>query len=282
MPETQTVRQTKHFYNSDMVVALSDCVSPKQDGGAYEAQPMPVIIRERLNTSDYSAPIWMEFFTSTSLVATGRSKSGNGVVVYAHIPHELSTPDGIQAAKGKNYENLVNGAGILSQTEFNRLLGLEDGKTVFVVDYNDLKASKSGRIPVSEALSHPQIIPFLGVERDEAEAYLKEHSKAYRTDRIGVWHSDDLGDEPVGRLLVVLNGDYDNGGLDGSDDLGSLARFFGVRNVSTATGGAKSQDVPQEIIKTPSLEEVINVAKGRFVPESAMREFEAEMRKLYK
>ena len=63
-----------------------------------------------------------------------------------------------------------------------------------------------------------------------------------------------------------------------------VSSHYGLRGVllqKTAEGDAKSQDVSQEIIKRPSLEQVVSRAKGRFVPESAIKEFEAEMKKLY-
>src|SRR3989344_5558178 len=86
----------------------------------------------------------------------------------------------------------------MPESEFQRLLDLEDGKRVFVVDYGKLRDSKSGTLSIEQALEHPQIIPFLGGEA-RAEAYLQKHSKIYG-DRIGIWHGDYLGNNPVWRV----------------------------------------------------------------------------------
>ena len=273
---TKPERQTKPFYNADMVAALNQCIDPEQQGGAYKAQFMPGIIDERMNTSDYTAPIWSDWHTSLSLRATGKSKQGNAVVVYAHVPHELSTPEGMQAARKAG---LVNGAGKLSKNEFYRLLDLEDKENVFVVDYNALKNSESDVIPVSKALAHPQTIPFLGGS-ERAEAYLEKHKEAFGKN-IGIWHSDDLGNEPVGRVLFV-GGHNDDGNLNCGNSLNYDARFVGVREVLSAEGGEKKHEVPQEIMKSPSLEQVISLARGKFIAEAAMPGFEAELKKLYK
>ena len=50
-------------------------------------------------------------------------------------------------------------------------------------------------IDVAQALEHPQTIPFLG-GRARAEQYLQRH-KEVKGNRIGIWHSADLADEPL-------------------------------------------------------------------------------------
>jgi len=58
---------------------------------------------------------------------------------------------------------------------------------------------------------------------------------------IGIWHSDDLADKPLGRLLMV--GDYYDLGLDGSNPLVGDGRFAGVHG---AEGAAPKKAAPTE------------------------------------
>lgn len=116
---------------------------------------------------------------------------------------------------------LVNDAGPMPQEEFYGLLD-QEGNRVFVVDYNKLKESTSDVIKVDEVLSHPQTIPFLGSEQN-AQAYLAKHKDVYGK-KIGVWHSDNLEDRPVGRVLYL--GFNCNVGLGGGS-LDNLAVFSG-------------------------------------------------------
>ena len=197
--------------------ALRQC----QDAG-YRALFVPELADTRI-ASPQEARVWNNWYTwytTPSLRATGRSKGNKPVVIYAHVPHYFSNPDNLaQAVK----QGLVNYAGRMPNPEFKRLLGLEDNENVFVVDHKKLKRSPSGIIDVEQALEHPQTIPFLGGSA-RAEQYLQQHKKV-KGNEIGVWHTDDLADEPLGRLLF-LGVHYD--ALSGSDDLGSGDRFVGV------------------------------------------------------
>ena len=83
-------------------------------------------------------------------------------------------------------------------------------------------------IDVAQALEHPQTIPFLG-GRARAEQYLQRH-KEVKGNRIGIWHSADLADEPLGSLLFL--GDYCNDALLGIDLINSYGRFLGVRGAN--------------------------------------------------
>lgn len=197
-------------------IALKEC----EDAGCA-ALYVPEIIGTRINAEDGSRP-WQLWFRAPSIRATGRTKQGNAVVVYAHIPNHFSQSKDITKAIE---QGLINGAGRLPGDEWKRLLDLEDNERVFVVDYAALESSKSGMIPVKSALKHPQTIPFLG-GRGRAEAYLLRHEKNYGN-QIDNRHCDDLADEPLARLLRVgHNYGLGLGAYGDLDDYGG--QFLGV------------------------------------------------------
>jgi hypothetical protein len=174
--------------------------------------------------------LWNNWVFTPSIRATGTSKAGNKVVVYAHVPHHYSNHANIRAAvAGKT---LRQGAGPLPQTEFERLVALDgmiddnDIRRVWVTDYDTLRRAPNGAIPIYKALEHPQTIPFLG-DGTGAQAYLSAHTIAYNTKYIGIWHSDDFDEHtPRARLLCFgLDGSIS---LDGYGNLGSSGRFLGV------------------------------------------------------
>ncbi len=247
---------TKEFYNDDIDKALEEC---QKEG--YRAMSMPELIDARIN----GKAKWDKRYSAPSVIATGKTKEGKAVVVIAHIPNYFSDPKNIRTAKEKG---LVNGAGKMPQKEFQKLVDAKDNKNVFVVDCDKLKNSESDRISISEALEHPEVIPFLG-GKERAENYLAKHKEAYNTNTIGVYHQDDLSEKgPVGRVLYAGSG----GGLVGSDLLCVGGRFLGVR-YEIAEGEAKKA-------KAPSLNEMLEYSR-KFMPKEAQAEFEQGLRQLY-
>ncbi|MBI2148876.1 hypothetical protein HYU23_04295 [Candidatus Woesearchaeota archaeon] len=171
--------------------------------------------------SDKGSRMWEVWWLAPSVRATGTTKQGAKVVVYAHENNYFSNPANVKDAVDN--KKLVNGAGPMPQDQFYSLLEREGNGRVFVVDYDKLKRSSSSVISVDDALYHPQTIPFLG-SKDTAERYLVKHRKVYG-DKIGVWHTDDLEDEPMARMLFL--GISDGNGLSG-DDLDYSSRLLGV------------------------------------------------------
>jgi hypothetical protein len=207
------------------------------------------------------------YFTP-SIIATGKTNEGKAVAVIAHVPNYFSNPANIRKAKK---EGLINGAGRMPQEEFQKLVDAKDGKNVFVINYNELKNSKLDRISITEALEHPEVIPFLG-GKERAEKYLAKFKEAYNKNSIGVWHEEDLSEKgPVGRLLFA--GNDGNGGLSGSSNLYVNGRFLGVR-FEIAEGEAKKT-------KAPSIDQIMEIAEN-YVPTAAKAEFEEKIRELYK
>jgi len=222
----------EEFYSDNLVVALSN--SRKQHNPLF----MPSLIDARIN-SPKGARFWQNRYDSVSARITGKTKAGNAVVVYAHKPNYLSDPKNIEKAKKLG---LVNGAGIVPQNKFQRLLDLEDGSNVFVVDNNILNNSTNGVVAIKDALKHPQTIPFIGSE-ERAEAYLKRFEEVYGN-KIGIWYYNDLGEQPLGRLLSV--GDDCDDGLGGDRGLDGDGRFVGVPKKSAVGASQKVLPMPNK------------------------------------
>lgn len=233
---------------------------------------MPQLIDARIEAPKDSR-LWQVWYSTPTVRATGKTSSGNKVVVYAHTENYLSNPENLKKA----LSSMVNYAGRIPQEEFQGLVD-KDGMTdesgnrlVWVIDYDTLRKSSSGVIKVAKALEHPQTIPFIGGE-ERTQKYLERHKEVYGNN-IGIWHSDDLnqyGNEPLGRLLCV--GSYDYDGLSGGNDLNDdVARFVGVRN------GAEGA---MQKISSPNLEQVLK-ASEEFVPPVARKDFETRLAKLY-
>jgi hypothetical protein len=247
----------KEFYDSNLATALENCLK-----AGYNPKFMPELADARIN----GKAEWGRFYSAPSIRATGKTEQGSKVVVYAHIPNYFSNPENIRKAVEMG---LINGAGIMPSDEFQKLLDVEDGKKVFVVDYDKLKNSKSGIIPLSDAMEHPQTIPFLGGQ-ERAEKYLAKHKEAYNTNQIGIWHNDDLKENPVGRLLFL--GNLGDNGLVGNC-LSYFGCFLGVRSGKVAEGDAKK-------IKAPSLNEILKYSRN-FIAKNSQTEFEHGLRQLY-
>lgn len=196
--------------------ALQACYKTKCDP-VY----MPQLVDARI-AAPKESQIW-KWHTTPSVRVTGKTKQGNPVVVYGHVPNYFSKPANAAKAVG---EGLHDGVGRMPPKDFYKLLDLEDKQNVFVVDYTKLRNAPSGVIEVAQALEHPQVVLFLGGQ-ERAEQYLQKHQQVYNATKIGVWHCDDLADGPLGRALVLGGGH----GLDLLADyhLNYSARFLGIR-----------------------------------------------------
>ncbi len=173
----------KPFYKTG-THGVSESLRECTDSG-YNPLFMPELAIARSKT-DGDSMLWKDWFLTTSIIATGRTKGGNPVVVYAHVPNPFNNVDNIRnAVNGTKGRNLVNGAGTLTNEEFYLLLDKQGNGRVFVVDYDKLKSSTSGIIKVKDALEYPQTIPFLG-SKEIAEAYIDRYQKVHDK-KIGVW-----------------------------------------------------------------------------------------------
>ncbi len=269
-----------HFYNTDRATALKDSQS---DG--YR----PVFMNEFADLrieAEKDSDLWRKWVVTPSLKATGKTNKNSKVVVYVHLNNYLSNQENIRKAIK---QGLVNYAGKIPQDEFQKAVDLDGKKDekgnrlVWVIPHETLKKSPSGVIPTSISLEHPQTIPFLGGE-ERAKKYLKKFEQVFG-DKIGIWHSDDLFDEVVGRLLYAGNGYGDGGyggGLDGNGSLGNYALFFGVRDLGAEGASQKIPESPEEAkkIPVPKLEEILQFSR-KFVPEVAIKEYESGLKRLF-
>jgi len=208
------LEEGKRFHNADVSEALAAC----QRAG-YRALFMPELIDARIALPKDSA-VWQSWWTTSSLIATGRGRRGTPVVIYAHIDNYFSNPENIRAAIN---QGLIDGAGIMPEEEFYRLLDKEDSQNVYVVDYASLENAGSDAFRIKNAIRHPQTIPFLGGE-ERAEQCLKQYRKFY-SNWIEILYFDKLGEKPVGRLLSL-----EYYGALGGEAFYSPGRFLGVRS----------------------------------------------------
>ncbi len=195
--------------------ALANCAK-----AGYEALYIPELALTRVG-AEQGSKVLTKWYLTPSLRVTGTTKQGSRISLYVHMPTDFNRLENIRnvVEEGK----LVNGAGFISQEEFNRLESLNGNERVFLVPYKTLKGSSSGVISVDDALDHPQTIPFLGGV-DKAKAYLAKHKQVCGS-IIGIWHSDDFNKkDPLGRVLYL---GFSNG-LDGNGNLDNDGQVFGV------------------------------------------------------
>jgi len=231
--------EAKPFYDEKMHKALANCQSE-----GFDAQFIPEIMDSR-SVSDKDNEVWNNWYCAPSVRITGTTKNGRKVVVYAHVPNYFSNPKHIQSA----LKTIEKGAGIYPEKELQRLVSMEDGERVFVLDYVTATKAASGVMSLDEARENVHTVPFIG-GKARTEKYLAQYKKIVG-DKIGVWHSDDMDSNSRARVLYVSgNNDYN---LDGGNGLGDNGRFLGVR--SSAEGASAQKKSPLETL----------VGKGRDV-----------------
>src|SRR3989344_559320 len=91
--------EAKPFYSNRADAALQECQEE------HEALFMPQLADARVLNQNKQSLVWSNWYTAISTKATGRTKQGSPVVVYAHIPNYFSNPKNIRAA---TEQGLVN------------------------------------------------------------------------------------------------------------------------------------------------------------------------------
>ena len=215
------------FQDAQLHTALYKC----QIAG-YDALFMPQIIDTRLS-SDKGSFIWQKEIWTPSICATGRTKSGRAVVVFAHVPNYFSNPENIEDAIS---QGLLDDAAPYPEKEFSKLLDMEDRENVYVVEHYVLRNSVSGLVNISRAINHPMMIPFIGGQ-ERAEKYLDKHKSLVEKNTVGIWHKDDLHNCPYARLLRIEN--HLLGDFDSDINMGFWGRFVGIPII----GARKSFDM---------------------------------------
>lgn len=209
--------QLRLFYEDSVKEALVKMIR-----GKYRPLFAPEEVQHRIYSLNGE---WRNYCTTGSIKATGRTKKGTPVVLYVHAHHPLLNLETLKSLKPDEDEAPI------SQREFLKLLDMEDGKRVFAVDYGALKGAPSDKMSLSEALKHPQTIPFLG-GKDLAEAYLEKYvvrTKYDKNNLISVIHSDDLGktQTPQARFLFFDTG-IECGSLNALEGMNSCGRFYAI------------------------------------------------------
>ena len=247
---TTTNQEFNTFYHQFNPVndALETNLQNCQDEGFRPAY-MPELAEARIK----GKVSWNLEFDTASTKATGKTKQGNTVVVYAHIPTSLTTPQGIRLAKaqGEGLNGVIHGAALFPQEEFQSLVD-QDGRTdaqgnrlVWIVDCKKISFPWYGDLRLDQALKSPIVIASLGGEK-RAELYLQEHAKVYKISKIGVWNINDSErgiDSPLARLIhmgghertLITGGSHGTYVHERKGDIGAcginshVSRFLGVR-----------------------------------------------------
>lgn len=106
--------------------------------------------------SSYLSPEWI----APSAKIFGKSKKGNKIVVYAHVPTLCSDIERLSSkSEIELYEIFTKR--ITPQSEVERLLDLEDNENIFVHDYCEKPDEKKG-IRLEEALEKTRFVSLVG------------------------------------------------------------------------------------------------------------------------
>lgn len=170
---------------------------------------------------------WLQRSRSMSICATGRSRQGNRIEIYAHVPGVWT--DRAYIADAFDQRKLIGHALPLSN---EAILALEerngevhDGtRLVTVMEHQAAQNAKFGPQSLDEALENPHVLASFGSE-DRTRRYLAA-CKEKLCSSIFVWHYDDLGDKAVARPLELNYMDL----CCGSYFFGGLTHVGGVRH----------------------------------------------------
>lgn len=184
-----TINLKPRIFKGKADVALQDCLD-----ATFKPLYMPAIVDALVQVPAKDIPhleqgwhrsgISLFSYDSLSLAVTGVTKRKKKAVVYAHVPHLLTEPNKASQflqSKGSLYHFMSYSGAKLPNNEFERLLGLEDGVNVFVVDYEVINSQFKRGHPTDIVLSeydigniieHPSTIPCLGGE-GRTRAFIK-------------------------------------------------------------------------------------------------------------
>lgn len=230
----KVVFKGRMFY-AEGTCGVADSLKACRSAG-MEPLYMPELAMARVD-ADNDSILWKRRFLAPSVRITGRSKAGNPVAVYAHVPTSLSDPDSAKIKKIID-DSTFNGVGPIPEDEFYALLDQEGNGRVFVVDYAKLRKSRpSFVVEVDDVLDHPQMVPFLGGEQI-AQKYLAKYKDVYNKSqyKLGVLHIDDLEDRPMG---CVLSADV--------ACLGLVCGRYSVGYVVGVSAGAQEQGLEERV-----------------------------------
>lgn len=236
--------------------AFQQCITQN-----YTPAYMPELLRFKIAASPESN-LWKKWYTSGSIIITGISKKSTPVVAFVHKENSLNNERRIKETVAFG---LHNGAGIIPNYEFYKILEQQDDQQIFVVDYNTLYKNHQHEINVEEALSHPFVIPFCGGKKN-AKQYLKKYHEVTKQNTIKLMYGDDPHLQPLARLLYLTP----NGSFDGSASLESSNCLLGLKEDTLFA--SRSQPKNQ-----PSLESLLQLAK-KYIPPVMLPQYEEELK----
>ena len=217
--------------------------------------------------------LFKDWGRTMSIRASGKTSAGSAIEIYAHIPGDWSQRQYISDMISE--EKLINYALPLSQGAFDALEKrngeTKDGtRLVTVMAHAQAQRGKFGEQSLSQALKNSHVQAFIGGE-EQTEVYLEAHRNV-RGNKIWFYHSDDLGNVPVARPLVL-----DINGLYCVNDFDYFRRVPGVRRLASVAS-TSAEGAPRKIF---SIEGVLADCKP-FVSEERFAELEAHIRTIYK
>jgi len=193
----------------------------------YKIPTMPELIEARIYANENS-PLWHSYYDSISSILIGRTRSSNfsrngGSIIAAYL-HE---PLNIFSDCAQEWDVIPNIELNVINLGFDTIL--QKCLPQNIINYDILKNSISGLVPLKEALKHPQLVPFIG-SKEIAERYLERFQEVYKSKEIGIWHWHTTSNiNPPHPLIRPLSLSY-NGDIMAywEKDLGS--RFFGIKS----------------------------------------------------
>ncbi len=224
---------------------------------------MPELLHFKIDVSAESK-LWQQWYTSASIIITGRSKKGNAVVAFVHTENPLNNSTKILETIALG---LQNGAGMLPTYEFNKILEQQDNTNIFVIDYDSLYHYPIQEIPLDDALSHPFVIPFCG-GKEIAAQYLKKYREVTTKNTITLQYGDDAQLRPLARLLYLAPG----GSFDATASLESSNYLLGIKENTLFSSRTKSNS-------QYSIDDLLTLAQ-QYVPPIVLKQYEAQLRVL--
>jgi len=148
---------------------LDETIQSMQERG-YQVLFMPQLVDARIEKK----VDWNVWNSTLSIQAVGKTKQGARVVIYAHLPTSLATPESIKASR---YQGLIEGYSRFPQDEFQELVDADEktdaqgNRVIWVVDGQHHK-NNSSKHATTEAIDDLKVIAFLGGQ-ERAKLYLQ-------------------------------------------------------------------------------------------------------------
>lgn len=256
------------FCSSSNNFALYDSLRECRDKGfepVFLPETIDFMIHAKDDTMLYRRNIgWI----TPSIKIGGKSKQGNRVVVYAHVPTFFTTVENFQEpVRDKFYKTFLERE--TPQGEFEKILELEGNERVFVHDYSE-KREKQKNFEPQEAMEKTRLNSILG-GRKRAEAFFQRFEG--RVGEIEIndsdFHLQCSSTRPAyGNTRLI---EFNPRRVSSWNDF-SHAYFLGVREEYPTLNKA--------LLNFDSLFEQVSALSDSYVPEVAKKKFSDELKNL--